>query len=564
MVRPIPASSVAQVYRLATDVDRESARPALLGALLAFSDDLLESGDARLALDRAFRWGYREPDGERVAGLQERVQNLRHQRDRLLRQAEGPTFLEDLRPDLDRLDALDGDERADEAAGIDRLAGRIDHGYETPEARAEFDNLVSRLRAMTRRPAGGDGRVDRDRAEGASSLPSAPRPASSRVDQVRRMLFSGGTSWDGTAGGSFRQETGNRRSGLQDDIDVLMELDEVERALLQLGSIGGVMELAESELGKLGDTLDAETVSWLSDWADAVRALRSHRARAPSTGSSSLPPEVVTAIGRNLLKGLFAVAASPITGEHRSSIHGTAGDPAESSMSWEPGQPLDLDLIGTMTNAIRRGGSAERGRVDLHPDDFLVIERTARVAVSTVLAIDRSRSMGQGGAWQAAKRVALAMHELIRQSYPRDTLAIASFSSSAQPVTIDQLPEMAWDRFEHGTHLQDALALGRRLLRDSRASTRQLVVITDGEPTIATFGDEQVFASPPTTRILEQTMREVIRCTRERIVINMVLLGGGASVSTFAEQVARVNRGRVFVASNERLGSYLLRDYVMR
>lgn len=201
-------------------------------------------------------------------------------------------------------------------------------------------------------------------------------------------------------------------------------------------------------------------------------------------------PEVVTAIGRDLLKGLFADAASPITGEHRSSVHGTTGDPAESSTSWEPGQPLDWDLIGTMTNAIRRGGTVERGRVGLHPDDFLVVERTARVAVPTMLAIDRSGSMGQRGASQAAKRVALAMHELIRQFYSRDTLAVISFSSSAEPVRIDRRPAMAWDRFEHGTHVQDALALGRRLLRRSPASTRQLVVITDGEPTIATFGDE--------------------------------------------------------------------------
>src|SRR5699024_10076693 len=111
-------------------------------------------------------------------------------------------------------------------------------------------------------------------------------------------------------------------------------------------------------------------------------------------------------------------------------------------------------------------------------------ERGSSVAVSTVLAIDRSRSMGQSGGWVAARKVSLAMHELIRQSYPRDSLNVIAFSSSAERVDIANVPLMRWDRFEHGTHLQAALALARRMLGHDRLGTRQVVVITDGEPTL--------------------------------------------------------------------------------
>lgn len=171
--------------------------------------------------------------------------------------------------------------------------------------------------------------------------------------------------------------------------------------------------------------------------------------------------------------------------------------------------------------------------------------------------------MGQSGGWVAARKVALAMHELIRQSYPRDSLDVIAFSSTAERIDIGDVPLMRWDRFEHGTHLQGALALARRLLRRSRTGTRQVVVITDGEPTLATVGESEVFASPPSREVLEATMTEVVRCTREGIAINLVMLGG-AGRSDFAEQVARVNRGRVFRATSETLGSYILRDYVSR
>lgn len=560
---PVGIPSSHYIHRYSTPTgELRGRRVDLAKALRAFADDLLDNGDPRLALDRAFRWGYRDEDGEHISGLQEHLQALRHQRDRLVRTVEHDSFLEVLSPVLDRIDEQDGTLVGDEAgrSSADRLADRLGRGYESAEARSEFDSLVQALQEVA---AGLDGRGEarRGRGQPGSALGSMRPTRSAAADRLRKTLFQGGgqPGEPSPATGSWR--TGARvRDVVQRasfDILTLGELERVERELEALERIGSVTELGEIDLSAVVQT-GGEIGEWLGEWSAVVDRARS------GTGQITLPPDVVRAIGRDLLKGLFRAASSPATGEHHSTSTGNAGDPAEATIGWEPGKPLDLNLVATLSNAIRRPGAFRRERIRLLPEDFAIVERTSTVAVSTVLAIDRSRSMGQSGAWTAAKKISMAMHELIRQSYPRDSLDVIAFSSSAERAPFEAIPEMHWDEFEHGTHLQAALELGRRIHRRSGAGTRQIVVITDGEPTIATIGNEEVFASPPSEEVLHATMAEVMRCTRENIVINVVMLGSETASSTFAEQVARVNRGRIFVATNESLGTYLLRDYVAR
>ncbi|MDQ4044291.1 MAG: VWA domain-containing protein, partial [Chloroflexota bacterium] len=384
-----------------------------------------------------------------------------------------------------------------------------------------------------------------------------------RLDRIRKALFAGGMEIGDKATGSWKLEDGEQRRSLTLDFETLLQIDELDRALGMLGTVGSVMALSDAAIERLSDDLPQGLASWVEDWAEAASDLRRQRG-ASGTMRSSLPPVVISAIGRDLLRRLYRPAIARVPGEHEAPVAGTAGDSDETSRSWQPGRPLDLNLVATLSNAIRREGPAGKGRIRLRPDDFEVVERTARTAMSTVLAIDRSRSMGQSGAWTSAKKLTLSMHELIRQSYHRDALSVLAFSSTAEAVAIGELPELHWDRFEHGTHLQAALALGRRMLWRSSAASKQIVVITDGEPTIATTGSGETFASPPTAEVLEATMREVIRCTRERIVINMVILGGETGAATFAEQMARVNGGRIFDTSNQDLGTFILRDYLSR
>lgn len=521
-------------------------------ALQAFADDLIESGDPRLALDRAFRWGYRDDDGEHVRGLQEQLQDLSHQRDRLLRQIDHDRFLEGLTPELDALDAIDGRLACDDQPMLDRLAERLEAGYESNEAQAGLESLRRELAASL----GADARGPGQPGSGRGAMRDA---RSARADQLLKSIFKGGTEGAESSAGAWIQKAEPRRSirGAQFDLELLRELERVESALAALDAVGSVAALPDEAVDELRSAGMDDLAGWLEGWELAAASTLDDR-----SASTELPPTVVRAISRDLLKGLFRSAVSPLRGEHSAMAVGTAGDPSEGTMAWSPGRPLDLDLVATLSSAVR-SGRATAGKVRLAPDDFQIIERGSSVSVSTVLAIDRSRSMGQSGGWVAARKVALAMHELIQQSYPRDSLDVIAFSSGAERVRIGDVPLMAWDRFEHGTHLQGALALARRLLGQTRAGTRQVVVITDGEPTLATVRGNDVFASPPSPEVLEATMGEVIRCTRDGITINLIMLDD-ATGGDFAEQVARVNRGRVFRATSETLGTYVLRDYVSR
>jgi len=173
--------------------------------------------------------------------------------------------------------------------------------------------------------------------------------------------------------------------------------------------------------------------------------------------------------------------------------------------------------------------------------------------VSTVLMIDLSRSMLLRGCFVAAKRVVMALNSLIRMQYPRDNLYIVGFSDRAREMKPEDLPEIDWSEYVYGTNLQHGLMLARHLLARHKSGTRQVIVITDGEPTAHIEDDGEVYFNyPPTYRTYQATLKEVLRCTRERIVINTFMLERGHYLADFINQMARINKGRAFFATPER------------
>jgi uncharacterized protein with von Willebrand factor type A (vWA) domain len=176
--------------------------------------------------------------------------------------------------------------------------------------------------------------------------------------------------------------------------------------------------------------------------------------------------------------------------------------------------------------------------------------------------VDMSRSMYYSGCFLAAKKVALALDSLIRGKYPRDHLSILGFSYIAQELKAADLPMLDYNEFNYGTNMQHGFQLARQILGRQKASNKQIIVITDGEPT-AHFEDGWVsFNYPPTPRTFRETLREVIRCTRDGITINTFMLEQSPYMVTFINDLMRINNGRVFVASPDRLGEYILVDYV--
>ncbi|HEU5203076.1 MAG TPA: VWA domain-containing protein, partial [Candidatus Limnocylindrales bacterium] len=202
--------------------------------------------------------------------------------------------------------------------------------------------------------------------------------------------------------------------------------------------------------------------------------------------------------------------------------------------------------------------------VRLQPPDFAVNRTELLTRTSTVLLVDMSRSMLLRGCFLAAKKVAVALDTLIRTQFPRDHLSVIGFAYYAREIRPGALAELTWHGYEYGTNLQHGLLLARRILARQAAANKEIVVITDGEPT-AHFEDGQVeFSYPPTRRTIAETLREVNRCTKDGITINTFMLERSRTLAEFVALMTRMNRGRAFYATPEHLGEYVLVDFVGR
>ena len=269
-----------------------------------------------------------------------------------------------------------------------------------------------------------------------------------------------------------------------------------------------------------------------------------------------------------MLDELFARLQRDAFGGHRQDASGRGGEREEVPKPLEFGDPFHLDLRGTLGNAMRREENAPAARagrpIALRPDDFEVFRTERTTSAATVLLVDMSRSMLLRGCFLAAKRVAIALDTLIRTQYPRDHLSIVGFAYYARELRPEALAELSWHGYEYGTNLQHGLLLARRILARQHAANKEIVVITDGEPT-AHFENGQVeFAYPPTRRTIQETLREVVRCTKDGITINTFMLERTPALTDFIGLVTELNRGRAFYAEPERLGEYVLVDFVRR
>jgi uncharacterized protein with von Willebrand factor type A (vWA) domain len=264
-------------------------------------------------------------------------------------------------------------------------------------------------------------------------------------------------------------------------------------------------------------------------------------------------------LGARALADLFDRLRNGAMGEHAATKVGFGHDREETTRPWAPGDQFHLHLPRTVHNAVARGGAGLPVR--LEPQDFEIVEHESLVRSATVLAIDLSMSMPMRDNFVPAKRMAIALATLIRTRFPRDFLGVVTFSELAREVKVEDLPTVMWD-YIYGTNLQHALALSRRLLAKEQG-TRQILVVTDGEPTahVDDFG-EPVFHYPPTTETLRKTMAEVIRCTRAGITINTFALDLERTQFPFVEQIAQVNGGRTFYPSRDELGGYVLADFL--
>ena len=214
----------------------------------------------------------------------------------------------------------------------------------------------------------------------------------------------------------------------------------------------------------------------------------------------------------------------------------------------------------TLLNAVERHGPGTPLR--LAPDDFEVFRTELRTQAATVVMLDMSRSMINNGYFLPAKKVALALSALIRGQFPRDALYIVGFSLMAREFKVQELPTLSWAEYNIGTNMHAAFMLARRLLAKHTGGNKQILMVTDGEPTAHMEHGIPEFSYPPTHTTIEETLKEVQRCTRESITINTFMLERSPWLTRFVEEMARINRGRAFFTTPHKLGEYVLVDFV--
>ncbi len=171
-------------------------------------------------------------------------------------------------------------------------------------------------------------------------------------------------------------------------------------------------------------------------------------------------------------------------------------------------------------------------------------------------------SMALSGSFQAAKKVALALQNLIKAQYPRDSLYLVGFSAMARELKAEDLPYVRWDETVLGTNMHHALLIAQKLLAKHKVGTRQVIMISDGEPTAHLENGKSYFAYPPSPITIRETLKEVKHCTQKGIVINTFMLDRNYYLKEFVNQMAKINKGRVFYTTPDELGKYILVDYV--
>jgi uncharacterized protein with von Willebrand factor type A (vWA) domain len=341
--------------------------------------------------------------------------------------------------------------------------------------------------------------------------------------------------------------------------DLATQLGQLDRMEDVLQSASTPAALSEIDLDQVRAHMGEDAARALDRLAQLTKSLADAGLIEQQGGRTELTPRGVRRLGQKALADLFGQINKDRIGDHSATWTGTGHDREETTKAYEYGDPLNLHLSTTVHNAVRRGGAGVPVR--LLPEDFEVVEVEALARSATVLLVDLSMSMPMRDNFVPAKRMAMALQTLISSKFPRDYLGIVGFSEVAREIRADEVPTAMWD-YVYGTNLQHALALARRMLTHQHG-TKQIIVVTDGEPTahIDDYG-EVFFNYPPVPETLRRTMAEVIRCTRGGIVINTFALDLQRTHYPFVEQIARVNGGRTFYTTPDALGGYVLVDFL--
>jgi Ca-activated chloride channel homolog len=275
-------------------------------------------------------------------------------------------------------------------------------------------------------------------------------------------------------------------------------------------------------------------------------------------------------LGYRALRDLLGATGKSSLGRHDTRELATGVEAGNAPKPYEFGDTLNLDANATILNAVRRTGSAGAGGegpvIDVQYEDLMVAQGEYFSSCATVLMLDCSHSMILYGEdrFTPAKRVALALANLIRHQYPGDALNVVLFHDSAEEIPLKQLARVRVGPYY--TNTREGLRLARRLLDRQQKDMRQIIMITDGKPSALTRPDGRIYrnAFGLDPFIVSETFAEVAACRKSGILINTFMLARDYDLVSFVRRVAEICRGKAYFTTPYTLGQYVLMDYLSK
>lgn len=434
------------------------------------------------------------------------------------------------------------------------------HGRFFPEHPRDVDELID---VLARRAAAGERLMrslsDRQREELAGlmrqSLGDRLAGELSQLDDHLRSLRPD-LNWQ-----RGERVRGDQPLGYSDAAGALDEIAELDELLDSLDQDQAGATLDDVDVDTVARTLGRDAADDVRRLRDLERELRRQGWVSRDADGLTLSPKALRRLAGTALRRVFADLTAGPRGQHDLRTAGAAGEVSGSSRPWEYGDEQPLDVVRTLTRAVRRAGPGVP--VQLAVEDFEVVETERRASAAVVLCVDLSYSMISQGRWGPMKQTALALSHLMATRFPQDALQIIGFGREAMPLTQQELAAAEPD-MQQGTNLQHALRLAGRHLRRHPGAEPVVLVVTDGEPTahLDPEDGEAYFNWPPLPETIEATIREVDRLTRYGATLNLFMLGDDPGLRRFVDAVARRSKGRMFTPDLGDLGEYVVSDYL--
>ncbi len=343
-----------------------------------------------------------------------------------------------------------------------------------------------------------------------------------------------------------------------DALERLGDLEELEHTLRRDYAGASIDDVDEDAVRR---TLGEDAAADVRRLKEIERALERAGLVTRSRGRLEVTPRGARKLGQRALVRVFERLRRDREGSHEAREAGGMAEPTGATRPWRFGDSGAVAVQRTVFNAVLRQGPGRAVRIA--PDDLELEEAETRTETATALLLDLSFSMPLRGHFVPAKRMALALHALIEGRYPHDTLYLIGFSDFARRLEPEDLTAAGWERV-YGTNMQHAFNLAGRLLARHPRASRQVVMVTDGEPTAHLEGEEAFFSWPPVPETIRLTLTEAMRLARAGVTINVFMLEEAPGLARFMERLARLTSGRVFLMSAESAGDFVLRDYVRR